>query len=141
VTVDETTVDIVAHDASRRYSATLAQGISLVHGAEAWLAELGKAHRIVARADSARREVNAVLMLSSLENAFFFVRCSDDAPRMPARSSLESSWTAIDTRLTASGVLPEQRYAFEQGSRAISVARPFVASVRTPTFRHAITED
>ena len=141
MSVDENTIDLVAHEASRRYGAALAQGISLVSGAAAWLAELGKTHRIVARADSSRREVNTILMLSSLENAFFFVRCSDDAPRIPSRSSLEASWSAIDARLTSSGVLPGQRFAFEHAARAVSVARPFVASVRTPTFRHAITED
>jgi hypothetical protein len=140
-TIDETTFDLVAHDAARRFTAALTHGVSLVDGAAGWLAELTRTNRIVARADSARRDVSRVLELSSLENLLLFVRCGDDAPRLPQRSSLDSSWAAIDARLTSIGVPTAQRLGFEHSELAADAARPFVASVQRPTFRHALTSD
>ncbi|MEO7520986.1 MAG: hypothetical protein ABIW79_04145 [Gemmatimonas sp.] len=139
--IDETLVDLVAVDAARRYGEALRHGVSLVPGAAQWLRELGAAHRIVARADSIRRDATHMVTLASLESHFLFMRCSDDAPRLPGRGSLEGSWTAIDARLTASGVHAGNRSAFELAPEALATAKPFVASVQRPTFRHAITED
>lgn len=137
--LDETALDLVAHDASRRFRGTLQHGVSLVRGAAEWLAELGRTHRIAARADSARQDVNTVVTLASLESSFLFIRCSDDAPRLPSRPSLDASWAAIDTRLAAVMVPRERRIAFESDPRCAATAQPFVASVEIPTFRHAIT--
>ena len=129
----ETLVDLVAMDAGRRYTAALADGVSLCPGAVALVAELARAGRVVARADSVRRDVETVLAFAAIESGFTFVRCSDDLPRAPGLSSLEGSWRAIDRRLRASGVDIEQRVAMEVGAAA-DAARPFVAEVRASRF-------
>ena len=101
----ETLVDLVALDAGRRYSASLSHGVALASGAAELLAELQRSGRVVARADSARRDVSAILALGALDHEFTFIRCSDDAPRLPGRSTRESSMAAISTRVQPAGAL------------------------------------
>ena len=131
----ETLVDLVAVDAGRRYGEALAHGISLHEEAQGLLAELAVSGKVIARADSARRDVDALLSLSALDGAFTFVRCSDDVPRQPSVASLESSWIAMDRRLLAGGIAIENRTAIEVAEVAIEAARPFAALVRRPRFR------
>ena len=130
----ETLVDLVAMDAGRRYSAMLSSGVSLCPGATALLTELASTGKVVARADSIRRDVEAILGFAAIESGFTFVRCSDDMPRSPGLSSLEGSWQAIDRRLRASGVEVDRRIAIEVAGTAADAARPFVAEVRSSRF-------
>lgn len=131
----ETLVDLVAADAGRRYANALSDGISLCPGAGVLLAALASSGKVIARADSPRRDVDAMLSLAGLDGGFTFVRCSDDAPREIGASSLRSSWIAIDRRLTASGVASENRTAVEVDERAMAAARTFAALVRRPTLQ------
>lgn len=99
----ETLVDLVSLDAGRRYSALLSHGVSLALDAEVLLATLQRTGRVVARADSARRDVSSIMALGALEHVFMFIRCSDDAPRLPGASTLESSMAAISARVRPAG--------------------------------------
>ena len=132
----ETLVDLVALDAARRYTAALSGGTSLLPGAVEMLNELALSSRVVARADSARRDVDAILALSGLDATFAFVRCSDDTPRLTG-ASVESAWAAIDRRLLAGEVAVENRTALEVAEIALDAARPFVGRVQRRRFPEA----
>ena len=131
----ETLVDLVAVDAGRRYGEEISHGISLHTEAQGLLAELAVSDKVVARADSARRDVDALLSLSGLADAFTFVRCSDDAPRHPSTGSLESAWIAMDRRLLQGGIAIGNRTVLEVAEVALEAARPFAALVRRPRFQ------
>ncbi|HYW30375.1 MAG TPA: hypothetical protein VE869_02630 [Gemmatimonas sp.] len=95
----ETLIDFVVLDASRRYSRSVSHGVSLVQGAAELLSTLRRTGRVVARADSVRRDVDAIMALGALEHEFMFIRCSDDAPRLPGGSTFAGSMAAIAARL------------------------------------------
>jgi beta-phosphoglucomutase-like phosphatase (HAD superfamily) len=131
----ETLVDLIAVDAGRRYSNALSNGVSLQRDAGELLSTLAASGRLVARADSARHDVDAMLSLAGLEGAFTFVRCSDDAPRAIGAPSLQGSWLAIDQRLLAAGVVIANRAAIEVAEIALEVARPFAGRVERSRFQ------
>lgn len=136
VTVDETLLDIVALAAAREFSRSLLHGVTLLPHAMQWLAGCqSRSVRVVARADSARHDVNAVLALGMLGEAFAFVRCSDDVPRVAAIASLEASWQAIDRRLTTAGIRSDRRSAMEFTPDAQRIAARWVAAVQAPTLQ------
>lgn len=132
---DETLVDLISLEASRKYARLLADGVQVAPEALTFvLRETARSRRVVARADSARAEVNVVLEMGGLASAFSFVRCSDDAPRVTGHASVLDAWHAIDRRLQSSGISPAQRDAVELTPYTHDVARPFVAHMRPPTF-------
>jgi hypothetical protein len=131
----ETLADLAALDAGRRYRDLLSNGISLRPGVQRWLSTLASSGRLVARADSARRDVEAMLSLAGLDAAFAFVRCSDDTPRQAGAASVDSAWIAVDRRLLAVGVPAANRMAIEIAGLALDAARPFAARVQRPSFQ------
>ena len=128
---DATRDDLIAiraqHDVSRR----LAHGVLLAPHALTFLrAHQAAGDRLVLRADSVRRDVSAVLGITQLESVFTLVRCTDDAPRVAGRASIEGSYAAIRTRLGSLGP-SRDRVALEYGAYAADVAREFLGeSVR-----------
>lgn len=137
---DETVVDLVSLTAERAFEAQGAGGWPVDPALLLVLRDHGAAgRRLVLRADSSRRLVERALSLAGVAELFSLVRCSDDLPRAAAASSLESSWTAIDRRLTAFGVTPQQRLALEPAPARAVAARfartdPHARSVDTPRF-------
>lgn len=65
---DDTTIDLVSLRAQRHYAARLVQGVALNATIQQQILDRSRAgHRIVIRADSLRRDVEPLIMLSDLE--------------------------------------------------------------------------
>lgn len=125
---DPTLADLVMLRAQRLYAGIVAHGVSARREGVAALRDAQRAgHRIVVRADSDRRHVEALLSLSGLESEVGLVRCADDPPRSNA-PSLARSWQAIHERLTRLGIPVAERVAVEAHGRTLAAAGTFVLS-------------
>lgn len=123
---DETTCDLIALRAQQHYTTRVAQGVDLTVQAATTLHQAQQsAARMVLRADSERRDVERVLRHWEREATFALVRCADDLPRWPHRTSVESSYRAIAARLDALRVSGERR-AWENSLTAVHAARAVI---------------
>ena len=85
--LDETSLDVAIVRAHQAFAALAARGFSLNISARDALLSAASVTRVVLRADSRRRDVDALLALSGLDSAVSHIRCSDDpAPRAALRS-------------------------------------------------------
>ena len=122
---DPTVTDLAALRAQKDASLRFAHGVSLAPNAHAYVdAQRASGVRLVLRADSLRPDVERVLLLTGLEDAFTFVRCPGDLPRGRGVSTLEASYAAISKRLDALRV--ESRSAIECTSEVADVARRLI---------------
>lgn len=123
---DATQNDLVVLRAQQTYSSRIAHGLLLAPDARDWLrAERAAGHRIVLRADSARRDVTPVLELMASDADVAFVCCADDVPRRVAHTSLDGAYTAIMQRLGAFRTSTEC-IALEFSTYAAEIARRYV---------------
>ncbi|MBL0937480.1 MAG: hypothetical protein IBJ03_01215 [Gemmatimonadaceae bacterium] len=133
-THDPTSADLVLLRVQRLYAAIVAHGVRLMPDGMNVLRDAQRAgHRIILRADSDRRHVEALLTLSGLETGVNVVRCADDPPRGPA-PSLTRSWEVIHERLTRFAIPVVERFAYEATERTLAAAGEVVLSgtVATP---------
>ena len=77
--VDETTIEITALKAERRFSGLIETGVSLCEGARAFVDAVHGHARLGIVSRAARREIDPVLALAGIEHAFEFVIADDDA--------------------------------------------------------------
>jgi beta-phosphoglucomutase-like phosphatase (HAD superfamily) len=140
--LDETTVDVATMRADQAYADLAARGFAVNVSARAMLERASSISRIVLRADSRRREVDALLSLAGLDLAFAMTRCSDDpAPRPVTNAvamlghmergafngSIERSYAGIRLRLAANSRLMGER-VIGIALEASSLARETAAS-------------
>lgn len=144
---DETSLDIASLHASQMYTALAARGFAVHVPARELLLRAASTSRIVVRADSRRREVDALLAMAGLENAVSMSRCSDDPGGGHASAhadspshtrprdadnirplSVERSYAAISARMAHTpGFL---------GERVVGVAIEAGALARDAALRH-----
>lgn len=129
VASDHTLRDLATMRAQRRCTGAFAQGMPFAPAAIAWLtAQRERGTRLILRTDSTRRDVEPLLQLGALDLLFAAVRCADDLPRVPMITTLESSYRAIDARLSA--MTPgAHRTAIEPSPEGVAVAANFVQTV------------
>lgn len=127
-TTDTVLIELATLRAQQWVSIRMAQGVVITEFARTMLSSAATGTRIVLRADSQRRDVEPLLRLADLDDAFTFVRCSDDAPRLPGATSLESSYAEISRRLDVLRV-SAARSAIETDHRVAVVARHYVGQV------------
>ena len=125
---DTVLIELATLRAQQWVSTRMAQGVVITEFARTMLSAVATGTRIVLRADSLRRDVEPVLRFAALDDAFTFVRCVDDSPKLPVATSLESSYAEITRRLDVLRVSAE-RTAIEADHRVAVVARPYVGSV------------
>lgn len=131
--VDETAVDLATLRAERALRALGAHGAQLNVAVRDRLRRAVAVSRIVIRADSLRRDVDALLALSDLESLASLVRCSDDlssssvVTNQPRLSSIERSYEHIAKRLygnmTLLGTSADIGIALEVGETGRAAAR------------------
>ena len=127
---DESRLDLVVMQAQKAISRRMAQGVDLTPSARRVLDSVqSKGVRVIARSDSLRRDVDRALMMSGLEQVFAFVRCADDAPRMPGATMIDSAYRAIVRRLESTAIVGSIR-ALEFGEDAASSASRHVTHAR-----------
>jgi beta-phosphoglucomutase-like phosphatase (HAD superfamily) len=104
--LDETALDLASLRAERAFNALAAGGLALNTRARDVLLRAATVTRIVLRADSNRREVDALLNLAGLDVAVSMTRCSDDPLHIAtqpasarAANSLERSYDSIKRRM------------------------------------------
>lgn len=130
----ETLVDLIALDASRAYAAALAQGATIDTAVVHWLERQAmRSIRVVARADGTREQTSTILAMGGIGGLFSFVRCSDDMPRAASMSAIESSWRAIDARLSSAAIPRERRSAVEPSECGAEAAGAHVRVVHRGT--------
>lgn len=119
--LDVTLHDIMAMQAQQQWSDSAAHGVPLCKGiVPTLLRQVAGGMRVVLRSDSQRREVEPLLRLSELEDSIAFVRCSDDAPRVPGASTLVSSYHAISDRLHRQRIAPHEWTAVEYNQLTVA---------------------
>ena len=126
-TTDTVLIELATLRAQQWVSLRLARGVVITEFARTMLSSVATGTRTVLRADSIRRDVEPILRQAGLEDAFTLVRCSDDAPRVPGATSLESSYAEITRRLDLLRMSAE-RTAIEADHRVAVVARHYVGS-------------
>jgi beta-phosphoglucomutase-like phosphatase (HAD superfamily) len=131
VAADPTLLELVALGAERRYEAAAGAGVAFVPDVVQSVREAGmRGVRLVVRADSRRRQVEALLELAGITHLVALLRCSDDPPassegrhRSPQSEAFYASWREIDRRLTGWGVGADQREIAEASEILASRAR------------------
>lgn len=126
---DPTLVELVAFDAARRWREVLRDVLSIdLRVAALMHRAVARGGRVVVRADSDRREVDALLTSSGLEQLVAFARCADDPavrsavpdvepstiPRAAHRRTFERSWAAIQARLLRWQLAPSHSRLLER---------------------------
>ena len=130
--IDAVAREVVALRAQQTISRAMASGVALHAGDAAWMTSMvARGVRVIGRADATRNDIDRVLPLLSFGDAFVFVRCADDQPRVRGAGMLESAYHAVAARVA-------QRWpgaaitAYELTADAASTAAHFVhAVVRT----------
>ena len=118
---DETTVDLVTLRAERGFGEHVGKGLSLAEGARELVEALAGRTRLAIVARAGRRQVELVLSMSGLEDAFECVIAAEDAhPPKPSPAPYRVAIARMSRRraLQASGVV-----ALEDGSAGIRAAR------------------
>ncbi len=137
--MDHTVRDLTVLRSRRAYSAIVSHGLPLVAGAAAWIsARVTKGVRVVLRADSARGDVEQLLLLSGLSDIVAFTRCSDDLPRTRSDATVRSAWQAIAARLTSMRLNLASCQAMESSTIGSEAASQHVANVHLLSSLHGV---
>jgi hypothetical protein len=130
-TADDVTLDLCTMRAQQLVSARLAHGMAISADVCASVdRERVAGTRVVLRSDSARRDVESVLALTTLDAAFTLLRCADDPPGdRRGEPAIVASYATLARRLDARGMVVADRVAWESGAFAASAAGPHVGRV------------
>lgn len=132
--IDATSIDIASLRAGQAFASLATRGFALNVHARELLLRAAAVTRIVVRADSRRREVEALLALSGLENVVSMSRCCDDpAPRLRDRDdafshTLRQSYASIMQRLNSNQSLLGERNPVGISLEACALGRSTSAS-------------
>ena len=127
-TTDTVLIELATLRAQQWVSTRMAQGVVIIEFARTMLSSVATGTRIALRADSLRRDVEPLLRLAGLDDAFTFVRCIDDSPKLTGATCLESAYAEITRRLDLLRE-PAERTAIEADQRVAIVARHYVGHV------------
>jgi HAD superfamily hydrolase (TIGR01509 family) len=119
---DETVVDLTVHRVDRTYRAFLGKGLSLVEGAREVVERLQAIARLALVTRASRSEVELVLSLGRLEDAFSCVVAAEDTPR--GKPAPDGYRVALARLARQRPVAPNaQTIALEDGLPGIRAAR------------------
>ncbi|HJR42063.1 MAG TPA: HAD family phosphatase [Gemmatimonadaceae bacterium] len=97
-TVDETTLDLMVLGATRRFSALLRRGMTLVPGARDLLEDARQRARVAVVTRARRADADVMLSLAGLETLVEFVIAAEDAAPKPSSASYERALTRLQRR-------------------------------------------
>lgn len=119
--MDEALLELAAVRAERRFSEIVSTGVSLVDGAADFIASAHARTRLGIVSYAARPEIDAVLGLARLEDAFELVITNDDAYQpKPSRAAYIGALERLSRRRT---VAPKYVVALESGVAGIRAAK------------------
>jgi len=118
---DETSLELAAVKAERRFATLIETGLSLVDGARSTVEALQGQTRLGIVSRASRREIDTTLALAHLDHAFEFVIADDDA--YEPKPSPASYLGALERLSRRRPVVPRNVVALEDGPAGIRAAR------------------
>jgi HAD superfamily hydrolase (TIGR01509 family) len=121
LTRDETTVELTAVRAERRFNELIGPGLSLTDGARAFIESLQGQTRLAIVSWALRSEITSALEMAQLDHAFEFIIADDDA--LQSKPSPAAYLAALDRLGRRRRVTTKNVVAFEAGSAGIRAAK------------------
>lgn len=121
VALDETSIELTAMRAERRFATLVESGLSLTDGAQSAIEGLLGQTRLGIVSRASRRDIDQTLAMAQLDHAFEFVIADDDA--YAPKPSASSYLGALDRLARRRPVVPRNVVALEDGAAGIRAAR------------------